>query len=394
MKKRLFFTVTNELVYDQRMIRICGSLAAAGYDVTLVGRKNRSSPPLQQQPFRQRRLNTFLHRGKGFYIEYNLRLFLFLLTRRMDGICAIDLDTILPCWLVSRLRRLPRVYDAHELFCEMQEVVSRPFIYKCWKAVERLCVPDFPHGYTVNDLIAAEFRRLYGVDYAVIRNMPVLRPETSADMDANAPTGPGRPPHFADPARSTEGLAPTQPLPPGRFILYQGAVNEGRCFETLIPAMQTVDAPLLICGEGNFLPQARALVRQYGLQDKVIFRGMVRPEELRTITRSAYAGITLFERQGISNYYSLANRFFDYIHAGIPQLAVDYPAYREINNSCPIAVLIAEPGIPEISAALNMLLNNTELHQTLLANCKQARLRYNWQEEEKKLVRVYQQLFN
>jgi glycosyltransferase involved in cell wall biosynthesis len=376
MKKRLFFTVTNDLVYDQRMIRICCSLSAAGYDVTLVGRRNKHAPPLGTQPFHQHRLHTWFRRGKGFYIEYNLRLFFFLLTQKMSAICAIDLDTILPCYLTSRIRNIPRVYDAHELFCEMQEVVSRPAIYKIWKAVERFCVPKFPIGYTVNDLIADEFFKLYGVKYAVIRNVPVLRPD-SATPDAAAP----RP------------ETTTPPLPPGRFILYQGAVNEGRCFESLIPAMQTVDAPLLICGEGNFMEQARTLVRQYGLEDKVTFRGMVRPEDLPPITRSAYIGITLFDRQGTSNYYSLANRFFDYIHAGIPQLAVNYPAYQEINNSYRIAVLVDKPGIWEISDALNTLLNNTSLYHTLLANCKQARLYYNWQEEEKKLVRLYQQLF-
>ena len=387
MKKKLFFTVTNDLVYDQRMIRICGSLSAAGYDVTLVGRRNKKAPPLGTQPFHQHRLPTWFRSGKGFYIEYNLRLFAFLLGKKMAALCAIDLDTILPCYLVSRIRRIPRLYDAHELFCEMQEVVSRPIIYRSWKAIERLCVPKFPIGYTVNDLIADEFFRLYGVRYSVIRNAPVLQPEPPPDDNI--------PPHSPVRAGTTAPPSPgAAPLPAGRFILYQGAVNEGRCFESLIPAMQTVGAPLLICGEGNFMEQALALVRQYGLEDKVLFRGMVRPEDLPPITRSAYIGITLFDRRGTSNYYSLANRFFDYIHAGIPQIAVNYPAYEEINNSYRIAVLVDEPGVREISDALNTLLNNTELYHTLSANCEQARLYYNWQEEEKKLVRVYQQILN
>lgn len=369
MAVRLYFTVTNDLVFDQRMIRICTSLAGAGYDITLVGAGYRDSPTLGERPFRQHRLKMWSRRGKRFYAEYNLRLFLYLLFKKMDGVCAIDLDTIFPVYLVSGIRRLTRIYDAHELFCEMQEVVSRPLIYKVWKRIERICVPRFRNGYTVNGLIAAEFHNMYGVDYAVIRNMPLLRPDLPGPAIAGA-------------------------LPPGPFILYQGAVNEGRCFETLIPAMKDVKAPLLVCGEGNFMTQARHLVRQYGLEEKVFFKGRVRPEELRAITQAAYAGITLFERRGISNFYSLANRFFDYIHAGIPQIAVDYPAYREINNSAPVAVLIDEPGIGNIASALNKLLDDTGLYKRLADNCKQVRLRYNWQEEEKALIRLYHHFFD
>jgi len=368
MKKRVFCTVTNDLNYDQRMIRICTSLAAAGYAVTLVGREIRGSLPLTERPFRQHRLKMWSGKGKLFYLEYHFRLFFYLLTHKMDGICAIDLDSILPCYFISRLRRIPRLYDAHELFCEMQEVVTRPFVYKIWKAVERYTVPAFRHGYTVNQPIAAEFRRLYGVDYAVVRNLPVL--EEPVPTAAGSAAVAGR-----------------------RVILYQGAVNEGRCFETLIPAMQQVDAQLLVCGEGNYLARARKMVTQCGLDEKIHFRGYVRPEELKAITRSAWCGITLFDRRGLSNYYSLANRFFDYMHAGIPQLAMNYPAYREINNCHPIAVLIDEPGVREVADALNELLNNTDLYHTLSEGCKQARLRYNWQEEEKILIRLYQQLF-
>jgi glycosyltransferase involved in cell wall biosynthesis len=365
MKKRVFCTVTNDLNYDQRMIRICTSLTSAGFSVTLVGRQDRSSLPLVQQPYRQHRLKMQTRRGKLFYLEYHFRLFFYLLGQKMDAICAIDLDSILPCYFVSRLRRIPRLYDAHELFCEMQEVVSRPFIHRVWKAVERFAVPAFRHGYTVSDQIAGEFRQLYGVEYPVVRNLPVLE-------------------------AGTMGTGPVA----GRYVLYQGAVNEGRCFETLIPAMRQVDAPLLVCGEGNFLEKARELAAQHGLQEKIIFKGAIRPEELRSITRSAWCGITLFDRRGLSNYYSLANRFFDYMHAGIPQLAMNYPAYREINNCYPIAVLIDEPGIREVADALNELLTNPGLYHSLSEGCKQARLRYNWQEEEKILIRLYKQLFN
>lgn len=157
--KRVFFTVTNDLTYDQRMIRICNSLVKEGYDIKLVGIRSRSSIPLVSQPFTQKRLFCFFNRGKAFYLEINIRLFFFLLFKKMDCICAIDLDTILPCYAVSVLKKVTRVYDAHELFCEMKEIVTRPTIYFLWKKLEKFMVPKFRHGYTVNRLISDEFKK-------------------------------------------------------------------------------------------------------------------------------------------------------------------------------------------------------------------------------------------
>ncbi|MBL4649782.1 MAG: glycosyltransferase, partial [Aureispira sp.] len=61
--KKIYFTVTNDLTYDQRMIRICTSLANVGYDVWLVGSKRPNSKPLNKQAFQQKRLNCFFERG-------------------------------------------------------------------------------------------------------------------------------------------------------------------------------------------------------------------------------------------------------------------------------------------------------------------------------------------
>ena len=73
--KRIYFTVTNDLTYDQRMHRICTSLAENGYDVTLVGFIKKDSVPLKKEKFRQKRLSCLFKKGKLFYAEYNTRLF-------------------------------------------------------------------------------------------------------------------------------------------------------------------------------------------------------------------------------------------------------------------------------------------------------------------------------
>lgn len=361
-EKHIICTVTTDLTYDQRMIRICTSLTEAGFKVTLVGRKLKSSVELQTKSFQQKRISVHFEKGKLFYAEYNIRLFLYLLGKKMDCICAIDLDTILPCLFISKIKNVKKVYDAHELFCEMKEIVLRPAIYNMWKKIERFSVPKFKEGYTVNEPIAAEFKKMYGVNYAVIRNIAVLRSEEQLPVQE-------------------------------KFILYQGAVNEGRSFETLIPSMQWVDCKLVICGDGNFMEQAQKLVSQYGLNNKVEFKGKISPDNLRVITRQAYIGITLFENKGLSNYYSLANRFFDYLHAGIPQLCVNFPVYKSINDQYPIAVLINDIGAKNIALELNNLLQNKVLYTSLQQNCVKAREVFNWQIEGKKLVQFYKNLF-
>lgn len=360
-KPAIYFTVTNDLNYDQRMQRICTSLANAGYDVCLVGRKLKSSAPLPDKPYRQKRLNCFFTKGAAFYAEFNIRLLFYLLSRKHDIICAIDLDTILPVHFAAGIKGSKKVYDAHELFCEMKEIVDRPFIYRSWKLIERFSVPSFRSGYTVNQPIADEFKRMYGVDYEVVRNVPFY-----------------------------SGMVPGSKRT--KIILYQGAVNEGRSFETLIPSMKYVDATLVIAGDGNFMQQAKELAHRHNLEEKIKFLGMVAPADLRDLTGKATVGITIFEKGAASNYMSLANRFFDYIHGGTPQVCVDYPVYRELNEQYNIALLVDDLSPENLSGNINRLLSDQATWDRLHRNCITAAAALNWQEEEKVLLTFYRNL--
>lgn len=342
------------------MQRICSSLATNGFKVTLTGRKLKDSKPLTKQPFQQKRISCLFNKGFAFYAEYNLRLFFWLLFQKSDAVCAIDLDTIVPCLFASYIKGWKRVYDAHELFTEQKEIVTRPAIHKFWLAIEKFAVPKYKLGYTVNDFIVQELNRRYGVGYDIIRNLPVLTPLFSGERPEEQP-----------------------------FIIYQGAVNEGRSFETLIPAMKMVNTKLLICGKGNFFEQTKRLIEENSVQDKVELRGYVEPAVLKQLTPAAYAAVTIFEQTGLNQYYSLSNRFFDYIMAGVPQVCVNYPEYRNINDKYNIAVMIDDTKAETIARALNKLCNDAVLHEQLRKNCVIARAQLNWSSEEKKLVEFY-----
>jgi glycosyltransferase involved in cell wall biosynthesis len=345
------------------MQRICGTLAGAGYDVLLIGRKLRTSLPLTKKSYRQQLLNCWFNKGKLFYSEYNIRLFFFLLFKKMDCICAIDLDTILPCYYISKLKGVKRVYDAHEYFSQLDEVVNRPSIYRFWYSVEKRMIPKFKDGYTVCDSLAKEFGKNYNANYKVIRNVPLL-------LELNEQV------HSED------------------VILYQGAVNKGRGLDKLALSMKDVNAVLWICGNGNFMDEMRSVVQANDLAAKVIFFGMLPPEELKKRTAQAYVAINPFERKGLNQYLSLSNKFFDYIHAGIPQVTMNYPEYKKINDQFKIAELIDDLDPKNIAKAINRLITNNELYLQLKQNCLAAKQELNWQKEKDKLLNFYEELFN
>ena len=361
--KTLIFTVTNELNYDQRMQRIAGTLSENGYRVILVGRKVKGCPELINENYQQIRLGCLFNRGVGMYFLFNIRLFIFLLFQSADLVCAIDLDTILPVYFTTLLKGQKRVYDAHELFTEQKEIITRPFIYKIWLSIEKFAVPKFSNGYTVNGFIANELNRRYGVTYAVVRNLPVLYPLPNVAVKTISP-----------------------------WIIYQGAVNEGRCFETLIPAMKNVNAPLKIYGKGNFFKKTIQLIQEQNLCDKIKIEGTKLPTDLQKITPNAYIGLTLFEPKGLNQLQSLSNRFFDYIMAGIPQICVNYPEYAALNKEFKVAALIADIDSASISGALNNLLQDTVLYHELTNNCLKARAKWNWQSEKQHLINFYEYL--
>lgn len=155
--------------------------------------------------------------------------------------------------------------------------------------------------------------------------------------------------------------------------------------------MKNVDACLIICGDGNFLSEAKSLTAKNQLQDKIFFKGKMLPADLEKITRESYIGINLVEPLGKNQFLSLANKFFDYIQNAIPQITMNFPEYRKINEQFEIAVLIDDLSFASIEKSLTLLLEDKELYFRLKQNCFKAREVYNWQNEERKLIDFYSQ---
>ncbi len=370
MKPKVIVSVSNDLTSDQRVHKSCMSLVSNGWEVLLIGRKLKSSKPLTEREYSTKRLPLMFTKGALFYAELNIRLLFTLLFKKCVALHANDLDTLPANFLAAKIKRKQLVYDSHEYFTEVPELVNRPKVQKIWKKIEQILVPRIKHLFTVNDSIAKLFHADYNVHFNVMRNVPRY------DNAENR-------------AKQTVESNP-------KIILLQGAgINIQRGAEELVEAMQFVKGAVLhIVGSGDVVPFLKEEVVRMGLQEKVTFTNRVPFEELQKITTSAYLGCSLDKPTNINYELSLPNKLFDYIHAGVPVLASNLKEVAQIVNKFSVGVIVQSHKPQEIAFQINALINDSEQHQILVQNCLKAAPKLSWENEEKALISTYNSLLH
>jgi len=357
---RVIVLVSNDLSTDQRVLKVCNTLHLWGHEPVLTGRELPESLAMSELPFQTHRIKLFFRRGPAFYTELALRLFFRLLFAKMDAIHANDLDTLLPAYLVARLRRKQLVYDTHEYFTGVPELVRRPTVRKIWKTIEQFIFPKLAHVYTVNDSIAALYRSDYGKELKVVRNIP-------------SGTRLGK-----------SGSRKAYGLPDDCFlIILQGnGINVDRGGEEAVEMMKGLDGCLLlIAGSGDVLPQLKSYVANEQLSDKVRFISRMPYEKLMQITMLCDLGLTLDKDTNINYRFSLPNKLFDYIHAGIPVLASDLVEVSRVVNHYRIGVTVSNVTADELIVAVNRLRENQQQLETFRTNCSKAAAELTWEHE-------------
>ncbi len=368
--KRAIVSVINDLSTDQRVHKVCNTLHKLGFEVILIGRKQRKSLALSKRDYATKRMFLLFEKGSFFYAEYQVRLFFYLLFHRADILVSNDLDTLLPNYLISKLRTSNLVYDSHELFCEVPELQNNPIKKQIWKRLERWIFPKLKHVFTVNDSIAKIYKDEYNVEVNVIRNIPLLSNQTN----------------FIKLSKEELGL-PTDK----KIILLQGAgINMDRGAEEAIQAMQFVnDALLLIIGSGDVIPVLKQMVIDLKLNSKIKFIEKIPFEKLMQYTHHADIGLTLDKDTNVNYRFSLPNKLFDYIHAGVPVLASNLVEVKKIIDHYAVGDCIVSHDPKHIADKLNRILADDSTLQIWKKNTKIVANSLNWEHEELKLIDVY-----
>ena len=365
--KRILLAVTNDLITDYRVHRTATALQEMGFDITVVGSIFRDKSELKR-PYPVHRLDMFFRKGRLFYFEFNTRLFLFAIRGGYDLFVANGLGSLTGIEFTAFWKRKPFVYDSHDLFTESAEMIGKPVTRWFWQFIEKSLSRKARRVYTISESIAAFLETKYRIKVDLIRNTPEIQSVRNF------------PPEYR---LVHEGL---------KVLIYQGAVNRGRGLEMIIKAMKYLpEAMFFIVGEGAEEETLEKLVLKNSLYNRVIFYGRVQFEELKFITMQADLGLSAEEDICLNYRYSLPNKLFDYIHAGIPVLVSGGEEMEKLVSERQIGHVIADRSPEKLAAQIREMLSDDELVKKWRANSAATAQEFNWSKEKDRLIEIYRE---
>lgn len=365
--KRVIISVISDLVTDQRVNRTAFTLKEMGMEVTLVGRCLPDSLPVSDRPYAVHRFRLWKNKGPLFYALFNLRLFFFLLFKKADLLYANDLDTLPANFLIARLKGIKIIYDSHEYFTCVPELVNRPMVQSVWKKLERFLLPKVSEWITVNDSIAALYKKEYGKDFHVIRNVPTKRGVPTIAV------------------KRSDWKIPEDK----KVFLFQGAgINVDRGAEEAVEAISEMsDAVLLFIGGGDVTGSLKRVVDERKLSSKIFFIPKQPMDQLMAYTQLADFGLSLDKSNNLNYLYSLPNKLFDYIHAGLPVLVTALPEVERIVVQYDIGMTVSSPEPHLLSQAMEAMIRSPRIGEWK-ENLKFAAAELCWENEKKELIEL------
>jgi glycosyltransferase involved in cell wall biosynthesis len=363
--------ITNNYKYDQRVQKVVRYLVSIGYHINVIGR---NFPLLSQKDINA--IHPNLHdsvsidllslkysQGWRFYLEYNWKLWRHIRKQHYDVYLANDLDTILGVYHGSA-RHAKRIFDAHEWFEEVDELQTKPFVRWVWKTIANRYIPKFTHCYTVNQWLADTFSKAYSKNFAVVRNIPL-----SKKLEEALP-------------QAIEDALPKD------FILYQGVINSGRGLDQVISAWTKDLPPLVIAGYGDEVDQLKTLAHQQDKSDYIVWLGRITPGLLSSITKRALLGLHLLDTASKNYRYSLANKCFEYMHAGLPMLTVKTPIHELLYKKAPYFLMLDDLQPEHIAQGIERCLS-AESQQAMRQAANKAKEKFTWANECQQLETMY-----
>ncbi|WP_260480071.1 glycosyltransferase family 4 protein [Listeria booriae] len=409
MSKKVTMFVWNHFTNDARVLRECTALAEAGYELQLLALgQEKTTVEERPDPFKIRRLGfklpTFPHRWHkiiicllllaaifytpllvicfiGTYlvlyktkVKYVIRK-IALITKMIywglkadaDIYHANDLNTLFQAVVCGKwIRKRKVIFDSHEV-----NVSRSGYNSKVYPIAEKFLMRYIDSCIHENYTRARFIKRIYKFFPNVIYNYPFLQTHI-------------------EPINLHKQLD----LPEDELILlYQGGLQEGRGLDKLLEAVPHIKkGTVVFIGDGKWKPFLVAETARQNVSHRVKFIPKVPVEQLPAYTKNAYIGFQLLNNTSFNHYSAASNKLFEYIMAGIPVVACNFPEIKKVVTNDEVGVLVKSDDPLSIAAGVNQLIDQPELREKMHQNTFQAREKYNWTNEKIKFLKIYQRL--
>ncbi|MCV0403177.1 MAG: glycosyltransferase [Chloroflexi bacterium] len=347
-------------------LKECASLSRAGWEVVLV-HASTADPP-GSAGVRSRRIRSGTGRiGRMTWTA--ARALRTALAERAD-VYHIHDPELIPVGLVLKARGRRVIYDVHEDL--PRQIQYKPYLAARWRgpAGRGAELIEAVARYTFDAIVAATpaiGERFTGPRTAVVQNFPML----DELGGAIGPPYSDRAPHVVYVGRITPEIGAREMV-----LASQRCVTPGVRFTIAGPVAAELEDEL---SEANRDP----LVSVPGRQDR---------DGVKELLGTARVGLVLFHPLG--NYVAAyPTKMFEYMAAGLPVVASDFPLWRDIVERASCGLLVDPLDPAAIAGAVDWLLNHPADAAQMGANGRAAVLdRFNWESEERKLVALYDSL--
>ncbi|HEY6797933.1 MAG TPA: glycosyltransferase family 4 protein [Kineosporiaceae bacterium] len=185
------------------------------------------------------------------------------------------------------------------------------------------------------------------------------------------------------------GLAPDVPV-----VVYSGKLDRDRGIDDLVGALALLPPPvsvvLITDRSGSYLNAVRARAAASGCADRLRTVGYVPPADLVGYLSEAAVGFAGFSRIG-NHEVALPNKFFDYLHAGVPMVVSDLRLLGPLVRELRVGQVYPFGDARALASVIALVLRERSRFLPALRD-PQLRRTYSWQAQEPALLDLYRQV--
>lgn len=371
MNKTMLFISFDPIEFRRRVLNQIETARKTGFHVTVIS-TSKADIIKQKYDFIYSGITShgFINRGIIAYPIFNILLFFKLVFKKYDAIHFRGIIPIPAILFRQWFNKSKLIYDAHEYFRGHQIFYNRPIRKAIWMWFESRIIHYLNTMITVSEPLADLLKK----DYPSVNSVEVIRSLPSLTKNKN----------LIPNAKRSE-----------KIVIFHGYFLPGRALENIIQAMAKIkddSIKFIIIGEGPLENRLKILVNELDLHHKITFHSFIENEKLIEFIHIADIGLTLSEPDSINRKYAQPNKFFEYIHAGLPILASNIPTLQNYIDIYKVGQTVDPSDIQGIARKIEFMLADDNQLKVWQKNCKDAALELNWEKEAKKLKQIYQKI--